>query len=158
MKRSNFAENETAMIEPIIKMKSPVKKWEAITIISIMAIVIVDAIVFPILRRNVMPHLGRANWLEIIFRIIIDLSFVICLVYHKRPIAQLLIVFLVIPIISTLMPVLFRYNSFIQWLSPICALFVLFKHYEKAVAWIALLTGIACFFAPLLQWVDGFMV
>lgn len=147
------------MMEPIIKMKSPVKKWEAITIISIMAIVIVDAIVFPILTRNVMPHLGRANWLEIIFRTIIDLSFVICLVYHKRPIiAQLLIVFLVIPNISTLMPVLFRYNSFIQWLSPICALFVLFKHYEKAVAWIALLTGIACFFAPLLQSFDGFSV
>ena len=142
------------MIEPIIKMKSPVKKWEAITIISIMAIVIVDAIVFPILTRNVMPHLGRANWLEIIFRTIIDLSFVICLVYHT----QLLIVFLVIPNISTLMPVLFRYNSFIQWLSPICALFVLFKHYEKAVAWIALLTGIACFFAPLLQSFDGFSV
>ena len=72
MKRSNFAENETAMMKPIIKMKSPVKKWEAITIISIMAIVIVDAIVFPILTRNVMPLLGRANWLEIIFRIIIN--------------------------------------------------------------------------------------
>ena len=146
------------MIEPIIKIKSPVKRWEAITIISIMAIVIVDAIVFPILTRNVMPHLGRANWLEIIFRIIIDLSFLMCLFIHKKPIAQLLLVFLVIPNISTLMPVLFRYNSFIQWLSPICALFVIFKHYEKAVAWIALLTGIACFFAPLLQWVDGFMV
>ena len=77
------------MIEPIIKMKSPVKKWEAITIISIMAIVIVDAIVFPILTRNVMPHLGRANWLEIIFRIIIDLSFLMCLFIHKKPMAQL---------------------------------------------------------------------
>ena len=158
MKRSNFAENETAMMKPIIKMKSPVKKWEAITIISIMAIVIVDAIVFPILTRNVITLLGRANWLEIIFRIIIDLSFMVCLFFHKKPVAQQLLVFLVIPNISTLMPVLFRYNSFIQWLSPICALFVLFKHYDKAVAWITLLTGIACFFAPLLQWVDGFMV
>jgi hypothetical protein len=73
------------MIEPIIKMKSPVKKWEAITIISIMAIVIVDAIVFPILTRNVMPLLGRANWLEIIFRIIIYISFLICLCFHKKP-------------------------------------------------------------------------
>ena len=90
------------MIEPIIKMKSPVKRWEAITIISIMAIVIVDAIVFPILTRNVMPLLGRANWLEIIFRIIIDFLFLMCLVFHKKPIAQLLLVFLVIPNISTL--------------------------------------------------------
>ena len=140
-------------------MTSPVKKWEAITIISIMAIVIVDAIVFPILTRNVMPLLGRANWLEIIFRTIIDLSFVICLVYHKRPIAQLLIVFLVIPNIRTLMPVLFRYNSFIQWLSPICALFVLFKHYEKALAWCALLTGIVCLYVPpILQSISGFSV
>ena len=70
-------------------MKSSVKRWEVITIISIMAIVIVDAIVFPILTRNVMPHLGRANWLEIIFRIIIDLSFLICLFFHKKPMAQL---------------------------------------------------------------------
>ena len=70
-------------------MKSSVKRWEVITIISIMAIVIVDAFVFPILTRNVMPHLGRANWLEIIFRIIIDLSFLICLFFHKKPMAQL---------------------------------------------------------------------
>ena len=70
-------------------MKSPVKRWEAITIISIMAIVIVDAIVFPILTRNVMPLLGRANWLEIIFRIIIYISFLICLCFHKKPMAQL---------------------------------------------------------------------
>ena len=139
-------------------MKAPVKKWEVITIISIMAIVIVDAIVFPILTRSAFPLLGRANWLEIIFRIIIDLSFLICLVFHKKPIAQLLIVFLVILNISTLDPVLCRYNSHIQWLSPICALFVLFKHYEKALAWIALLTGIACFFAPSLHWVEGFTV
>ena len=109
-------------------MKSPVKRWEAITIISIMAIVIVDAIVFPILTRNVMPLLGRANWLEIIFRIIIDLSFVICLIYHKKPIAQLLIVFLVIPNISTLMPVLFRYNSFFMSV----ALFRWFKFRNNA--------------------------
>ena len=138
-------------MEPIIKMKSPLKKWEAITIISIMAIVIVDAIVFPILTRNVITLIGRANWVEIIFRIIIDLSFLICLVFHKKPIAQLLLVFIVIPNISTLDIVFGRFNSDIQMLSPICALFVLFKHYEKALAWIALLTGIACFFATQLQ-------
>ena len=86
---ANFAENETALLEPIIKMKSPVKKWETIIIISIMAIVIVDAIVFPILTRNVIPLLGRANWLEIFFRIIIDISFLICLFFHKKPMAQL---------------------------------------------------------------------
>lgn len=134
------------------------KKWEVITIISIMAIVIVDAIVFPILTRHVMALLGRANWLQIIFRIIIDLSFMVCLVFHKKPVAQLLLVFLVIPNISTLDPALLRYNSGIQWLSPICALFVLFKHYEKALAWIALLTGIACFFAQLLEEIGGFSV
>ena len=139
-------------------MKSPVKKWEAITIISIMAIVIVDAIVFPILTRNVMPLLGRANWLEIIFRIIIDFLFLMCLVFHKKPIAQLLLVFLVIPNISTLDPVLFKFNSDIQLLSPICALFVLFKHYEKALAWIALLTGITILLFPLLREIPGFAV
>ena len=146
------------MIEPIIKMKSPVKKWEAITIISIMAIVIVDAIVFPILTRNVMPLLGRANWLEIIFRIIIDLSFMVCLFFHKKPVAQQLLVFIVITNISTLDPVLFKFNSEIQWLSPICALFVLFKHYEKALAWIALLTGITILLFPLLREFPGFAV
>ena len=139
-------------------MKSPVKKWEVITIISIMAIVIVDAIVFPILTRNVMPHLGRANWLEIIFRIIIDLSFMVCLFFHKKPVAQQLLVFIVITNISTLDPVLFKFNSEIQWLSPICALFVLFKHYEKALAWIALLTGITILLFPLLREFPGFAV
>ena len=139
-------------------MKSPVKKWEVITIISIMAIVIVDAIVFPILTRNVMPLLGRANWLEIIFRIIIDLSFMVCLFFHKKPVAQQLLVFIVITNISTLDPVLFKFNSEIQWLSPICALFVLFKHYEKALAWIALLTGITILLFPLLREFPGFAV
>lgn len=140
-------------------MKSPVKKWEVITIISIMAIVIVDAIVFPILTRHVITLLGRPNWLEIIFRIIIDLSFMVCLFFHKKPVAQLLLVFIVITNIITLDPVLFRYHSEIQWLSPICALFVLFKHYEKALAWCALLTGIVCLYVPpILESIQGFSV
>ena len=147
------------MMEPIIKMKSPVKKWEVITIISIMAIVIVNAIIFPILTRNVITLLGRANWLEIIFRIIIDLSFMVCLFFHKKPVAQQLLVFIVITNISTLDPVVLGYNSGIQWLSPICALFVLFKHYEKALAWCALLTGIVCLYVPpILQSISGFSV
>jgi len=147
------------MMEPIIKMKSPVKKWEVITIISIMAIVIVDAIVFPILTRHVLCTFnGRANWLEIIFRIIIDLSFMVCLFFHKKPVVQQLLVFIVITNISTLDPVLFKFNSEIQWLSPICALFVLFKHYEKALAWIALLTGITILLFPFLREFPGFAV
>ena len=147
------------MMEPIIKMKSPVKKWEVITIISIMAIVIVDAIVFPIFTRHVLCTFnGRANWLEIIFRIIIDLSFMVCLFFHKKPVAQQLLVFIVITNISTLDPVLFKFNSEIQWLSPISALFVLFKHYGKALAWIALLTGITILLFPFLREFPGFAV
>lgn len=133
-----------------IKMISPITKWEAVFLISLLIVILVDAIVFPIKTRHIMLVLGRANWLEIAFRFAIDLMFMICLIFHKKSISQLIIVFLVLPNISTLFPVLFRYSSMIQWLSPLCVLFVLFKHYEKTIAWIALLFGILCLIAGFL--------
>lgn len=141
-----------------IKMHSIINKNESIILSLLFVVILIDSVGFPIITRSVMPSLGRANWLEITFRFCIDLVFIICIMLHRKSFPQLLIPFLAVVNYATLFPVLFRYGSFVRWLSPVLVTYVLFRHYDKSVAWTAFIIGLLCLVAFILPLVSGFDV